>query len=151
MAKVTNGHSFGLNVKEALICTLDAYGTKEEEILRVHYGITSASTPTEKRLASTKFHKLRGKPGYADCYRSIVNREMLGLYSRSLQVLDKQLDLDPKSAKDGWLANKAANDVINNYHDTVMGVNSNEVVVRVEGMPMLGKPEDAAGEGADSD
>lgn len=143
MAKVTNGHSFGLNVKEALICTLDAYGTKEEEILRVHYGITSASTPTEKRLASTKFHKLRGKPGYADCYRSIVNREMLGLYSRSLQVLDKQLDLDPKSAKEGWLANKAANDVINKYHDTVMGVNSNEVVVRVEGMPTLGKPEDA--------
>jgi hypothetical protein len=149
MAKVTNGHSFGLNVKEALICTLDAYGTKEEEILRVHYGITSASTPTEKRLASTKFHKLRAKPGYADCYRSIVNREMLGLYSRSLQVLDKQLDLDPKSAKEGWLANKAANDVINKYHDTVMGVNSNEVVVRVEGMPTLGKPEDA--EGADGD
>ena len=69
MAKVTNGHSFGLNVKEALICTLDAYGTKEEEILRVHYGITETSTPTEKRLASTKFHKLRGKPGYADCYQ----------------------------------------------------------------------------------
>lgn len=151
MAKVTNGHSFGLNVKEALICTLDAYGTKEEEILRVHYGITETSTPTEKRLASTKFHKLRGKPGYADCYRSIVNREMLGLYSRSLQVLDKQLDLDPKSAKEGWLANKAANDVINKYHDTVMGVNSNEVVVKVEGMPTLGKPEDADGEGAESD
>jgi hypothetical protein len=74
---------------------------------------------------------------------------MLGLYSRSLQVLDKQLDLDPKSAKEGWLANKAANDIINKYHDSVMGVNSNEVVVRVEGMPTLGKPEDA--EGADSD
>jgi hypothetical protein len=151
MAKVTNGHSFGLNVKEALICTSDAYGEKEEEILRVHYGITSASTPTEKRLASTRFHKLRGKPGYADCYRSIVNREMLGLYSQSLKVLGQQLEIDPKSKDQGWLANKAANDIINKYHDSVMGVNSNEVVVKVEGMPMLGKPEDADGEGAESD
>lgn len=149
MAKVTNGHSFGLTVKEALICTLDAYGTKESEILRVHFGITEASTPTEKRLASTKFHKLRGKPGYADCYRSVVNRELLGLYSQSLKLLGEQLELDPKSKDQGWLANKAANDIINKYHDPVMGVNSNEVVVKVEGMPTLGTPED--GEGPDSD
>ena len=149
MAKVTNGHSFGLNVKETLICYDDAYGKKEDEIMRLHYGILETSTPTEKRLAKLKFHKLRDKPGYADCYRSIVKREAIGLFSRANKVLSEQLDIDPKSKDQGWLANKAANDVINKYHDTVMGVNSNEVVVKVEGMPKLGKPEDA--EGADSD
>lgn len=145
MARITNGHSFGLNIKETMICRALAYGKPEEDILYLHYGIDGASTPSARQKAKKAMHKLMDRPEFQECFRAIVRQETQGLYAQSLQQLGKQIKMDAANVKEGWLVNKAANDIINRYHDTVMGTNSNEVVVRVEGMPTLGTPEDADG------
>ncbi len=151
MARISNGHSFGLNIKETMICRMWALGKPEDEILYYHYGIDGASSPSAKTKAKKALHKLMDRPEFQECLRAIVRQETQGLYAQSLQQLGTQVKMKADSVKEGWLVNKAANDIINRYHDTVMGVNSNEIVVKVEGMPTLGKPEDAEAESSDSE
>ena len=143
MARITTGRKFGLNIKETMVCRALAYGKPEEDILYLHYGITGASTPQARQKAKKELHKLMDRTEFQECFRAIVRQETQGLYAQSLQQLGKQIQMEATSVKEGWLVNKAANDIINRYHDAVMDVNSNEVVVRVEGMPTLGTPEDA--------
>ncbi len=138
MARISNGHSFGLNIKETAICRMYAYGKPIDEILYYHYGVDGASTPKAREKARKALKKLMDRPEFEECFRAIVRQETQGLYAQSLQKVAKQMRDD-----DGWLGNKAANDIMNRWHDSVMGVNSNEVVVRVEGMPTLGTPQDA--------
>lgn len=145
MAKISNGHTFGLNIKEAMICRMLALGKPEEEILYYHYGIDGASPPSAKGKATRALHKLMDRPEFQECYRAIVRQEVQGLYAQALQQLGKQIKMDAANVKEGWLVNKSSNDILNRYHDTVMGTNSNEVIVKVEGMPVLGTPEDADG------
>lgn len=142
MAKITNGHSFGLTVQETLICYSLAYGESESEILRLHYNVNDTTPSYEKGKKRRLFNKLREKPQFQECYRAIVKQATQGLYSTALQKLGKQLELDPKDPKTMWVVNKAANDVINRYHDAIMGSDSKDVTVHIEGMPKLGKPED---------
>jgi hypothetical protein len=143
MAKITTGSSFGLNIPETTVCRMYAAGKTVDEILYYHYGIDGASTPSAKAKARKALRKLMEKPGFEECFRAIVRQETQGLYAQSIKQLGEQVAMSATDPKRGWLVNKAANDIINKYHDTVMGVNSNEVLVKVEGMPTLGKPEDA--------
>lgn len=77
------------------------------------------------------------RPEAQDYYRKIiVNRNAPAAVGKALKVLTKQLD-----SENEWIANKAANDILNKYYDLVMGTNSNEIVVRFEGMPEIGSPD----------
>lgn len=145
MAKISSGSTFGLKIKETSICRMYAYGKPEDEILYYYYGIDGASTPKARAKAKKELHKLMDRTEFKECFRAIVRQETQGLYAQSLQQLSAQIKMKADSVKEGWLVNKAANDIINRYHDAVMDVNSNEVVVRVEGMPTLGTPKDAEG------
>ena len=84
-----------------------------------------------------KIEKWLQKPDAQEYYRRlIVNRHAPAAVGKALKVLTKQLDSDNE-----WIANKAANDILNKYYDLVMGTNSNEIVVRFEGMPEIGSPD----------
>lgn len=145
MAKITTGSTFGLNTPETLICYSVAHGESEKEIFSTHYGVTSQSTPGERARARKKFRALCAKEAFQECYRAIVKQETQGLYSMALKRLGEQLEMDAKDPKFMWVVNKAATDIIGRYHDAIMGGDKSEVTIRVEGMPLLGKPEDMDG------
>lgn len=151
MAKVTNGHSFGLTAPEAMICKAFAYGKTEKEIFQLFYHISDESTQKEKTAARRAFQKLRNKEGFDECYRAFIRECVQGLFAQGIKTLGDQINMDATDPKTGYMTQNAANLIMNRWYDSVMNVNSNEVVVRVEGMPVLGKPEDAEAEGADSD
>lgn len=149
MAKITNGHSFGLTARQTAICKLLVEGVPEKEILTVYFGITSASTPAEKGKATRALRSIYKVKGFEECYRALVREMAFGLHGKATDRLACQID-----NKNQWLANKAANDVLNRFGSIVMGGESTQVRVVIEGMPTLGMPavtsEDVDSEAADS-
>ena len=92
---------------------------------------------TAYRAWAAKLQRLRKDPNFQEYYNSIVTEWKVHAYGPSLKLLLKQIDAD-----EPWLANKAANDVLNRVgHDPFSdGKESSEVVFRFEGMPELGEP-----------
>lgn len=135
MAKVTTGSSFGLNVKQAQACRMLAEGAEDKDIMQIIFGVTKDSTFGEKQKARKTLNKWMQLPGFADCYRAIVKEYAYPTYGRAVARITKQID-----DSNGWLANKAANDVLTRFGPVVMGDESREIKLVVEGAPFLGAP-----------
>ena len=144
MAKITTGYTFGLTAFSTEVCRLIAMGKTEDEVLFCKYGITPISTPQEKGKAKRQLHKLMNDPKFQECYRAIVKEIAWPAYGKATQKLVEQID----NGND-WLANKAANDVITRFHDALMGGEDKQIVVKVEGMPVLGTPPAEETDGAE--
>lgn len=90
-----------------------------------------------KRNAERQVHYWSERPEFLEAYRKLEQSEMMPRYSRAMKVFDKQLgDSNP------WVAQGAAREIANRFGPTLMGQSESEVVVRVEGMPALGTPDD---------
>ena len=87
-----------------------------------------------------KLTKLRRKEKFQEYYRSIISEWSLHHVGKALNKLAEQIDSDKP-----WVANKAANDVILHSKAMITGTDDNTVVVKVEGMPELGTPEEDNG------
>lgn len=135
MAKISTGYTFGINAKQAMACRLLAEGHSEEEVMAVFFHIGPDSTYGDKQKARKTLHKWMRDPGFQECYRAIVKEVAFTSFGPAVARIRKQVD-DPN----GWLANKASNDIITRFGPAVMGEESREVVVRVEGAPVLGSP-----------
>jgi len=144
MGMVRNGHSFGLNVKQAKICRMLAEGFTEDQVCREWFGVTDESTPQQRTKAKTALRRLYKLPGWAECYRSIVHSLAWDLHGRAVKRIAKQMD-----DNNGWLANKACNDVLTRFGPAVMGENDSQIKVIIEGMPTLGAPPVDVGTEAD--
>lgn len=80
------------------------------------------------------------KPEFLEAYRKLEQGMMMPRYSKAMKVFDRQLeDSNP------WVAQGAAREIANRFGPQLMGQSETEVVVRVEGMPDLGTPEDMEG------
>ncbi len=77
-------------------------------------------------------------PECIEAYRKMLSVKGYDRYARAMKVLDKQMDGD-----NAWVAQGAAREVANRYHDAVTGEASREVIIKVEGMPDLGMPDAA--------
>ena len=74
-------------------------------------------------------------------YRRCVREASVAAVAKSQRVLEKQLDSDAGS---GFLAQNAANSILNRHYNTVMGEDKQEVTIRiVGGMPDIGMPDRA--------
>ena len=135
MAKITTGSTFGLNARQAMACRLLAEGNSEEEVMAAFFHVTPASTYGEKQKARKTLHKWMREPGFQECFRAIVKEVAFTSFGPAVARIRKQVD-----DNNGWLANKAANDILTRFGPAVMGEESREVVVRVEGAPVLGAP-----------
>lgn len=138
MAIPTTGSTFGLSVLETTACRMLAYGASEEDVMEGVLKIDMQNaTPGEKQGARKKLHKMMAKPGFQACYEATVQAVAYTNYGRAASRLFKQID-----DKNGWLANKAANDVLTRYGPYVTGRDNKEVVIRIEGAPVMGTPEE---------
>lgn len=158
MAKITSGATFGLNAKQATAARLLAEGKTEDDVILIIFGgvvdpqtgEARAMTPAEKGQATKTLRKWSRLPGFADCYRSIVKEIALPSYGKAVAKITEQID-NPNP----WVAQGAAREVLTRFGPVVMGSEDHEIVVRVEGAPLLGMPsaetiaEDAGGTDAE--
>ena len=87
--------------------------------------------------ATQRLKKLRHDEKFQEYYRSLVTEWSSHHVGRALNKLAEQIESDQP-----WLANKAANDVLQHSKQMISGMDDGTVVVKVEGMPELGTPDD---------
>ena len=92
----------------------------------------------EKDIKSLKgkLQRLRRNAKFQEYYKSIITEWSVHNVGKALTKLASQMD-----DKNGWLANKACNDILL-QSKAFTGNDENTVLVKVEGMPELGTPED---------
>ena len=89
------------------------------------------------RNAQNKISMWCGEPVFQEYIRRLVRQEAIPRYSKAMSLLDKQL-----SDGNAWVAQGAARELINQVSTMVLGEEKQEVVVRVEGAPAMGEPDD---------
>ena len=94
-------------------------------------------TDNKLRAAKQRLRNLRRDEKFQEYYRSIITEWSVHNVGKALSKLSEQID-----SNQPWLANKAANDVILQSKTLISGADDNTVVVKVEGMPELGSPEE---------
>ena len=139
MAKYSTGSTLGLNRQQFLACDMLARGCSEEEVKAVIWNISKDSTLSEKSKATRRLREWTEDPKFIEGYRAIVRQLAYPAYGSSLKRLMKQVNYDDD--KMAWVANKAANDIMNRYSGIIMGDEDKQIVVKVEGMPELGTPD----------
>ena len=138
MAKISTGSSFGLSVPEALACQLLAQGATEADVMMAIWKFDYKAASTKDRHTYTKkLHAILRKPEFAECYKSIVKAAVYSPYGKAMNRIANQID-----SKNEWVANKAANDFLTRFGHHIDGTDGKEVVIRVEGAPVLGSPKE---------
>ena len=110
-------------------------GYSNEQIIATIW--PNADTKCKKEGKRRMLRKLPENEAWMEYYRSMINHWSIQSVGPALQKLRSQLD----SGKE-WLANKAANDIINQSKVVMTGADDNTVVIKMEGMPELGSPDD---------
>jgi hypothetical protein len=87
--------------------------------------------------AKKRLRNLRKDEKFQEYYRTLVQEWSIHHVGRAFNKLAEQID-----SNQPWLANKAANDVLQHSKQMITGMDDGTVVVKVEGMPELGVPED---------
>jgi len=89
------------------------------------------------KAAKSRLRNLRKNEVFQDYYRSIITEWSVHHVGKALLTIAAQMD-----NSNPWLANKAANDVITQSRPLLSGAEDNQLVVKFEGMPELGEPEE---------
>ena len=112
-------------------------GFTEEQIAKEQFGVADGD---EKgmRNAKARLRNLRKNEKFIEYYRSIITEWSVHNVGKALLKLSEQVDSDKP-----WIANKAANDVLLQSKTFMNGNEDNTVVLKVEGMPELGSPDEA--------
>jgi hypothetical protein len=117
------------------VAELTFQGKPDEYIAKEIFN--TGDDPKKIANARSRLRNLRRNEHFQEYYRSIITEWTVHNVGRALQKLSQQID-DPN----GWLANKAANDVITQSKKAITGADENTVVLKIEGMPEIGSPTD---------
>ena len=97
--------------------------------------------PNDKNDMAKKVRKIRTlmeNAKFQAYYKSMITEWTVHNVGRALSKLSEQIDHDQP-----WLANKAANDILQRIPKSMLtDEDENTVVIKVEGMPELGEPEE---------
>ena len=95
--------------------------------------------PGDEKKIKTKMNSLRNlrnNPKFQEYYQTIIKEWQVHNIGKALRKISEQID-----AKQPWLANKAANDVLQHSKDFLGVGDDNTVVVKFEGGFELGSPD----------
>ena len=141
MAQITTGSTFGITRQQLLAVQLMAEGKSLDDIAICCFDCRTedGSTTDEAKLrkAKARLVQWRRSEKVQAAYKAILLEGMMPAIALAAGKLVEQIS-DPQ----GWLSNKAANDVLTRFMPQLFHEDSNVVTVRVEGMPQLGVPED---------
>lgn len=145
--KITTGYSFGLTIKEATAARMLAEGKDldytavtvwcDGDIRLLKQMKTDKEALKKVNRARAQLRKWMKDDRFQECYRAIIKEVVWPTYAEALYTIKSQL-----GNENGWLANKAANDIMGRFHDSVMGKDESEntVVIKLDGAPELGAP-----------
>ena len=116
---------------------MEARGESRPAILEKIFGLGPDASDRDKNAADQKMYRWRHRPDiqpiWDDEVRSFVRQCIPSAMSRIRQQVNDD---------NGWLANKAANDVIGLAKTTSIFQQEDKAVsVRIEGMPDIGTPD----------
>ena len=123
------------------VASLMFQGHTNEEIVDIMWpGLTEKQRKYKKKVLTD----LVGKEEFQDHYRRKINAWSMHNVGPALNKLSEQMHCDEKddSLKAKWMANKAANDILLYSKGVITGADDNTMVVKFEGMPELGEPEE---------
>ena len=141
MAKITTGYTFGVTRQQFLAIRCIFEGKSCPDAARIVFDCRKKDNPMEEdpgkvQNGAARIRRWMKQPECIECYRGLVREIARECIGPSVMQLKKQIQ-----DENGWLANKAANDVLNKFYAMVMGEDDREIHVRVEGMPVLGEPD----------
>ena len=108
-------------------------GFSDEQIVRELF--KTGDDPKKITNGKAKLRRLRHDEKFQEYYRSIITEWSVHNVGRALQKIAQQID-DPSP----WVANKAANDILNQSKRVITGNDENAISIKFEGMPELGEP-----------
>lgn len=117
---------------------MEARGEPHDVVLREIFGEDAVTDKKKKNAAESAMDRWRHRPDYQGIWDDEMKARVRRRVPAAVSRIDKQVDED-----NGWLANKAANDMIN-LARTVGVFQSDEkaINVHIEGMPELGSPDE---------
>jgi len=139
MAKLSTGYTLGVTRQQFLCAMLRSEGHDIDYIAQHAYDCTDGDgslDPDKFMKAKATVRKNFRNPKVMAAYKEILKEFMADYMGPAIRKVGEQIN-DPN----GWLANKAANDVMSRFYAEVLGEEDKKIVVQVEGMPTLGTPD----------
>ena len=132
-------HKGPMGVTQERFVRTEARGASRQELLREFFGIEDIKTAEYKQVnaADQQMHRWRQHPEYDAIWKDEVRKMLYGTTGEALRVIRSQL----RDAEKPWLANKAANDVLNYGKSQIFGDEERTINVQVSGLPDLGEPD----------
>jgi len=130
-------HRQPLNADQERFIRMSAQGKSRKEILLTIFGLDIETAPeNEVHAADNKMCRWRKLPEFEPIWKEEVRSILYGCTAEAVQVIKGQLRSDQ-----GWLQNKAANDLLNYGKSQLYGDEERTVHVQIEGLPDIGSPE----------
>ena len=128
-----------LNADQERFIRMSAQGKSRAEILKAIFNLDIESSPdNEIHNADNKMSRWRKLPEFESIWKDEVKQILYGCTAEAVQVIKGQLRSDQ-----GWLQNKAANDLLNYGKGQIYGDEERTVHVQIEGLPDIGSPDDS--------
>lgn len=127
-----------LTLNQVKFIRMAARGCSRPEILKECFDV-DLDTATEQEIhrADSKMSRIRKRPEYMEIWKDEIKQMLIASTSKAYKRLNAQIDDDQQP----WLANKAANDILNHGKQMIFGADENTVTVHVAGMPEIGSPD----------
>lgn len=126
-----------LNADQEKFIRMTARGCDRKEIMKECFGVDlDTATDLEIHRADCKMSRLRKRPEYMEIWKDEVKNVLVAAGGKAYRRLAAQID-----SKEEWLANKAANDILNNGRSMIFGDEERSVSVKITGMPEIGSPD----------
>ena len=127
-----------LDAKQEKFIRMSARGCSRAEIMQEVFGVDLATAPANKINAKTvQMCRWRKLPEYETIWKDEIRNVVIASTSKAYRRLNAQIDDEQQP----WLANKAANDILNHGKQMIFGADENTVTVHVAGMPEIGSPD----------
>ena len=127
-----------LNAKQELFIRMTARAEPRKDILKAVFDLDIDTAPAnEIHNADCKMSRWRSLPEFEGIWKDEVKKVLYGCTAEAVQVIKGQLRSDQ-----GWLQNKAANDLLNYGKAQIYGDEERTVHVQIDGLPDLGTPDD---------
>ena len=127
-----------LTAKQEQFIRMSAQGCGRKEIMKAVFDIDLDMAPANEIAAKdVQMSRWRKLPEFESIWKDEVKQILYGCTAEAVQVIKGQLRSDQ-----GWLQNKAANDLLNYGKGQIYGDEERTVHVQIDGLPDIGSPDD---------
>ena len=127
-----------MNAKIENFIRMEARGEDHKDILREIFGEEAVTDPVKKNAAESAMSRWRHRADAQAIWDDEMKARVRRCVPRAVSRLERQVDNE-----NDWVANKAANDVVNLAKTTgVFASEEKAISIKFEGMPEIGSPDD---------